>query len=67
MALGYAKPTDAVRKHCRGVSKMEIPSVSGNQEMSCIPESDVYRLIMRGHKARRNRRVTLIQAHNIGT
>lgn len=47
LALGYEKPTDAVRKHVddedRGVSKMETPS--GNQTMTVVNESGVYSLI----------------------
>lgn len=46
-ALGYAKPTDAVRKRVgeedRGISKMETPS--GIQEMVIINESGLYSLI----------------------
>lgn len=46
-ALGYEKPTDAVRKHVddedRGVSKIETPS--GIQEMTIINESGLYSLI----------------------
>lgn len=45
IALGYAKPTDAVRKHCKGVSKMEIPTNGGVQKVSIISEGDLYRLI----------------------
>lgn len=45
IALGYAKPTDAVRKHCKGVSKMKIPTNGGVQEISIISEGDLYRLI----------------------
>ena len=45
VALGYAKPTDAVRKHCKGVSKMEIPTNGGVQKVSIISEGDLYRLI----------------------
>lgn len=45
--LGYAKPTDAIRKHIddedRGISKMETPS--GVQEMVIINESGLYSLI----------------------
>ena len=45
--LGYAKPTDAIRKRVddedRGISKMETPS--GIQEMVIINESDLYSLI----------------------
>ena len=47
VALGYAKPTDAVRKRVdeedRGISKMETPS--GTQEMTVINESGLYALI----------------------
>ena len=46
--LGYAKPTDAVRKRVdeedRGISKMETPS--GTQEMTIINESGLYSLIL---------------------
>jgi prophage antirepressor-like protein len=46
-ALGYSKPTDAVRKRVfeedRGVSKMETPS--GTQQMTIINESGLYSLI----------------------
>lgn len=47
-ALGYAKPTDAVRKRVceedRGISKMETPS--GTQSMTIINESGLYSLIL---------------------
>lgn len=47
-ALGYEKPTDAVRKRVddedRGISKMETPS--GIQNMTIINESGLYSLIM---------------------
>ena len=47
-ALGYEKPTDAVRKHVdeedRGISKMETPS--GTQQMTIINESGLYSLIL---------------------
>lgn len=47
-ALGYAKPTDEVRKLVdaddRGISKLETPS--GVQEMVIINESGLYSLIM---------------------
>ena len=48
IALGYEKPTDAVRKHVdkedRGVSKIETPS--GTQDMTIINESGLYSLIL---------------------
>lgn len=47
-ALGYAKPTDAIRKHVdpedKGVSKTETPS--GEQEMVIINESGLYSLVL---------------------
>ncbi|MGL4848970.1 MAG: BRO-N domain-containing protein [Clostridium sp.] len=45
--LGYSNPTKAVSTHCKGVSKMGIPSTGGIQQMSVIPESDLYRLIIK--------------------
>ncbi|PAV39970.1 hypothetical protein CJ260_00595 [Megasphaera sp. ASD88] len=46
-ALGYAIPSKAVNTHCKGVSKMEVPTSGGRQNMLFIPEGDVYRLIIR--------------------
>lgn len=45
--LGYSNPTKAISTHCKGVSKMGIPSKGGQQEMSIIPEGDLYRLIIK--------------------
>lgn len=44
--LGYIKPTDAIRKHCKGVFKMETPTNGGIQQVNYIPEGDLYRLIV---------------------
>lgn len=44
-ALGYSIPSKAINTHCKGVSKMEVPTNGGIQEMLVIPEGDVYRLI----------------------
>ena len=48
LALGYERPTDAVRKHVddedRGVAKIETPS--GVQEMTIINESGLYSLVL---------------------
>lgn len=48
LALGYVKPTDAVRKlvdsEDRGLSKMETPS--GMQDLTIINESGLYSLVM---------------------
>lgn len=43
--LGYAIPTKAVNTHCKGVSKMEVPTNGGIQQMLFITEGDLYRLI----------------------
>lgn len=55
-ALGYSNPRDAISRHCRGVVKRDGVCSTTNQhgitsnqknEMSFIPEGDVYRLIAR--------------------
>ncbi|MDV7391650.1 BRO family protein, partial [Arthrospira platensis SPKY1] len=45
--LGYARPRNAISTHCKGALNQGIPTNSGVQSMSIIPERDVYRLIMR--------------------
>lgn len=45
VALGYAKPRNAIATHCKGALKRGILTAGGNQEMTFIPEGDVYRLI----------------------
>lgn len=45
--LGYSNSRKAVNDHCKGVTKRYIPTTSGNQQVTLIPERDVYRLIMR--------------------
>lgn len=44
-ALGYSIPSKAVNTHCKGASKMEVPTNGGIQQMLFIPEGDLYRLI----------------------
>ena len=44
-ALGYNEPHKAVARHCRGGMKRPILTNGGEQEMSFIPESDLYRLV----------------------
>lgn len=44
--LGYAKPADAIRNHCKGVFKIETPTKGGVQQVNYIPEGDLYRLII---------------------
>ncbi|WP_218574280.1 Bro-N domain-containing protein [Plesiomonas shigelloides] len=56
-ALGYKNTRDALNKHCKRVTLIEIADVAKrdstsngvrkSQEMIFIPESDVYRLIMK--------------------
>ena len=46
-ALGYKRPADAVKQHCKGVGVLPTPSAGGIQETKFIPEGDVYRLIIR--------------------
>lgn len=45
MALGYEKPNNAVNAHCKKINKFSYPETG--QPVNIIPESDVYRLIMR--------------------
>lgn len=44
-ALGYADPGRVVRRRCKGVVKRDTHTNGGYQEMSFIPESDLYRLV----------------------
>lgn len=44
-ALGYARSKDAVAAHCKGAVKRRTLTNGGEQEMSFIPESDLYRLV----------------------
>lgn len=44
MALGYAKPQNAIDRHCKGALKRGIPTNGGIQQMLFIPEGDIYRL-----------------------
>lgn len=46
-ALGYTNASKALSDHCKGVTKCYTPTTSGKQEMSFIPESDLYRLVFR--------------------
>jgi len=43
--LGYKKPRNAISNHCKCVVKLKVPTSGGNQQMSLIPEDDIYRLI----------------------
>ena len=46
-ALGYARPNEAVAAHAKGTVKRRTLTGGGEQEMSFIPESDLYRLVFR--------------------
>lgn len=46
-SLGYIEYQKAIRTHCKGVSEMDTPTDGGVQKVKYIPESDVYRLVMR--------------------
>lgn len=50
-ALGYRDTDYAVRTHCKGPEDFTAPSAGGNQVYKIIPESDVYRLVMKSNKA----------------
>lgn len=54
-ALGYAKPGQAVIDHCKGIRKLGIPSEGGIQETNCIPEGDMYRLVVKAADQSRNK------------
>lgn len=45
-ALGYAKPRNAINTHCKGALKRGALTEGGVQELTFIPEGDVYRLIV---------------------
>lgn len=44
-ALGYARPKDAIAAHARGAVKRRTLTNGGEQEVTFIPESDLYRLV----------------------
>ena len=46
-ALGYAKPNDAISRHCRATVKRGTPISGKIQEINFIPEGDIYRLAAR--------------------
>lgn len=43
--LGYAKPENAIVRHCKGSLKRGVLSNGGMQDKKFIPEGDLYRLI----------------------
>jgi prophage antirepressor-like protein len=53
-ALDYAHPSKAVIDHCKGITKLGIPSAGGIQETNVITEGDVYRLIVKAADQSKN-------------
>lgn len=47
LILGYERSADAIRVHCKGSVKRRLPTAGGEQDVTLIPERDVYRLVMR--------------------
>lgn len=45
--LGYKKPNNAIHNHCRKATKFSYPKTG--QPLNLIPESDVYRLIIKSN------------------
>ena len=45
--LGYKDPDQAIRKHCKSTKSYPVESTGQVRYLKIIPESDVYRLIMR--------------------
>lgn len=53
-ALEYAKPSQAVIDHCKGIRKLGIPSKGGMQETNVIPQGDIVRLVVKAAEQSRN-------------
>ena len=49
IALGYADPADAIQRHCKKVNDSNMGVSPAVPSPKIIPESDVYRLIMRSN------------------
>lgn len=52
--LEYAKLSQAVIDHCKGIRKTGIPSSGGIQETNVIPEGDIFRLIVKAADQSKN-------------
>jgi len=55
--LEYSNPSKAVIQHCKGITKLGIPSEGGIQETNVIPEGDIYRLIVKAADQSKNPRI----------
>ncbi|GAB7057400.1 hypothetical protein JCM16163A_41490 [Paenibacillus sp. YK5] len=53
-ALEYSNPSKAIIDHCKGITKLGIPSHGGVQETNVIPEGDIYRLVVKAADQSRN-------------
>jgi phage antirepressor YoqD-like protein len=53
-SLEYAKPSQAIIDHCKGIRKLGIPSAGGIQETNAIPEGDIYRLVVKAADQSKN-------------
>lgn len=53
-ALEYSNPSKAVIDHCKGITKLGIPSAGGYQETNMVSEGDIYRLIVKAADQSRN-------------
>lgn len=53
-SLEYANPSKAVIQHCKGITKLGIPSDGGIQETNIITEGDIYRLITKAADQSKN-------------
>lgn len=56
-ALEYAKPSQAIIDHCKGIRKLGIPSNGGIQETNVIPEGDIFRLIVKAADQSKNSKI----------
>lgn len=53
-ALQYSNPSKAIVNHCKGITKLGIPSTGGIQQTNMIPEGDIYRLIVKAADQSKN-------------
>lgn len=49
VALGYADPADAIQRHCKKINDSNMGVSPSVPSPKIIPESDVYRLVMRSN------------------
>src|SRR5699024_6684529 len=55
--LDYSNPSKAVIQHCKGITKLGIPSEGGIQETDVIPEGDIYRLVVKAADQSKNPKI----------